>query len=94
MCDCLCGDEKDFKRMCMNYWHFIKLLDYVSEEDKNDIDIDELYKRKKVDKFYDDTKLQVEPQVEVRHTKLFKGTNKSGLYGFIKKLSKLCIRHY
>lgn len=81
MHNCLCGDEKDFKRMCMNYWHFIKLLDYVSEEDNNDIDIYELYKRKEVDKFYDDTK----PQAEVRHTKGFaKAQTKTGVWGMVK----------
>ena len=44
--DCCCGNEKDFKRTCLNYWHFIKLLDYISEEDKNDININELYAKK------------------------------------------------
>lgn len=54
---CSSGNEKDFKRTCLNYWHFIKLLDCVSEEDKNDIDVDELYKRKETpDKISDRTK--------------------------------------
>jgi len=50
------GNKNDFKQNCLNYWHFIKLLDYISEEDKNDIDIDELYKRKtNIDQFNDRT---------------------------------------
>lgn len=86
--DCDCSNEKDFKRMCLNYWHFIKLLDYVSEEDKNDIDIDELYKRKEIiDELYDKTK----PREEVTHIKGFaKPQTKTGVWGLVKgKLTKL-----
>lgn len=85
--DCFCGNAKDFKRTCLNYWHFIKLLDYVSEEDKNDIDIDELYSRKETNNIYDDIK----PHEEVKHTKGFaKHQTKTGVWGMVKGvLSKL-----
>ena len=80
--DCTCGDEKDFKRMCLNYWHFIKLLDCISKEDKNDIDIDELYKRKEViDKLDDRTKINS----EIKYTKeIPKQQIKTGVWGIVK----------
>lgn len=79
--DCDCSSEKDFKRTCLNYWHFIKLLDYVSEEDKNDIDIDELYSRKESNNIYDAT----QPKQEVKHTKGFAKTpTKTGVWGIVK----------
>lgn len=80
--DCFCGDKNGFKRMCLNYWHLIKLLDYVSEEDKNNIDIDELYAKKTTpDKIHDSTK----PKVEIKHTKGFaKSQNKTGVWGLVK----------
>ena len=79
--DCNYDDANDFKRTCLNYWHFIKLLDCVTEEDKNDIDIDELYKRKEAyDKLYDATK----PQEEIKHTRGFKNDKESILTKFIK----------
>ena len=81
--DCDCGNEKDFKRTCLNYWHFIKLLDYVSEEDKNDIDIDELYKKKEsYDKIFDRTK------PEVVHTRGFRNDKESTIKKVIKKIFK------
>lgn len=63
--DC-CDNKDDFKRTCLNYWHFIKLLDCISEEDKNDIDIDELYSRKiNIDQFSDRTsRPSIKPEPE------------------------------
>jgi hypothetical protein len=47
--------KKEFSKSCLNLWHFIKLLDY--SENLNDIDINELNKRKtKIDQVYDRTK--------------------------------------
>ena len=78
--DCSCGNENDFKRACLNYWHFIKLLDYVSEEDKNDIDIDDLYKRKTTtDKLEDRTKFNS----EIKYAKELK-KQKTGVWGLVK----------
>ena len=71
---CHYDNEQDFKRTCINYWHFIKLLDYINEEDINDIDIDDLYKRKEIcDMTFDRTKPQV------KHTKGFRGTQKKNV---------------
>ena len=48
------GNKKDFKHICLFFWHFMKLFDEIEEKDKNDISIPELYKRKeKIDKIYD-----------------------------------------
>ena len=81
--DCCCGDEKDFKRTCLNYWHFIKLLDCILEEDKNDIDIDELYAKKTTpDKLEDRTKLYT---YQSNHTKeVPKQQIKTGVWGLVK----------
>lgn len=69
---CDCGNEEDFKRTCLNYWHFIKLLDCVKEEDKNDIDIDELYAKKtKPDKIEDRTRFKSEINYAKKHTTEF-----------------------
>lgn len=46
--------KENFVKSCLNLWHFIKLLDY--SENPNDININELYQRKEVDKVYDRTK--------------------------------------
>ena len=80
--NCDNGNESDFKRTCLNYWHFIKLLDYISEEDKNNINIDELYAKKTtIDNLYDRT--QIKPQV--KHTKGFTKTqNKTAVWGLVK----------
>ena len=79
--NCNSGNEKDFKRTCINYWHFIKLLDCVSDEDKNDIDIDELYKRKEIpDKLIDRTK------PPVVHTKGFRNDKESIIRKILKKI--------
>lgn len=82
--DCICGDKDDFKRTCLNYWHFIKLLDCISEEDKNDIDIDELYTKKTTpDKLEDRTRFKS----EIKHTKGFsKSQNKTGMLELIKEV--------
>lgn len=48
------GNKKDFKHICLFFWHFIKLFDEIEEKDRNDISISELYKRKeKPDNIYD-----------------------------------------
>ena len=48
------GNKKNFKHICLFFWHFIKLFDEIEEKDRNGISISELYKRKeKVDKTYD-----------------------------------------
>ena len=86
--DCSCGDENDFKRTCLNYWHFIKLLDCISEKDKNDIDIDDLYAKKTTpDKLEDRTKFKS----EIKYANEFsKPLNKIGVWGLVKgKLTKL-----
>ena len=79
-----CSDnkEKEFKDLCLKYWHFIKLLDCVSENEKNDIDIDDLYSRKEAyDKLYDRTKIQV-----VKHHT--KETNKENIFTKLTKIFK------
>ena len=80
--DCQCGNENDFKRTCLTYWHFIKLLDYVSEEDKNDIDINELYAKKTtIDHLYDRTQFQN----KIKHTETpIKQENKTTVWGLVK----------
>jgi len=48
------GNKKEFKNICLFFWHFMKLFDGIEENDKNNISIAELYKRKeKPDKVYD-----------------------------------------
>ena len=48
------GCKKEFKHICLFFWHFMKLFDEIEEKDKNNISIPELYRRKeKPDKVYD-----------------------------------------
>lgn len=81
--NCDNGNECDFKRTCLNYWHFIKLLDYISEEDKNDIDIDELYAKKTtIDNLYDRTRIKA--QVKYNTKGFEKPQYKTGVWGLVK----------